>query len=671
MAPRKRPSQPSQNHRSWLRRRFAACVIGIVAIIVVLVVGPRLVAMWARHMASREMDVWALSASQEWLAIAAWLNPGNGTTDLMQAVCHRRLDQMADWNEALQSAERKGTPTSRIRRETKLGLVRTGQFDKVGEVRLEDLIETGASMHDVAASFVHGYLLRGERDKARTLLERWEAIYPNEAHVAYMWGMYQYELGETIQAIAEFEDALARQPSHEPARRAVAELCETGDRLDHAYDHYVEFSARSPANAVAKVGIARVLRKLGRVNAARNVLESLNSQPELPADVAIEMGQIEFESGNYEEAERWYARTDLDQAEDAESLSAAANTFAFRGMPTRAERLFARSAVSTSRSRRMRDLQTRLVIDPNDKQAADELQHLSEPSTVVSADAGGNDTESPANDSAGSPAASGPDLYALHCRACHGANGDGNGRATWHLFPRPRDFRTEQFRLVSTRNGAPTLGDLEAVTKRGMPGTSMPAFEDLSDEQHRLVAQEVLRLHREGVRSRFIEMLSKEGEELDENEVRQVVKHRTVPGKVTKAPQIGPPSSRSVARGKETYYGLGCNKCHGDEGIGNGDTRSFDDKGRPIRPRDLAHEPFKGGHEPESIYVRIALGMPGSPHPASPTLAENDLIDLVHYCRSLSREPKRTLTNHQRAVFSSGRAYLLAFGESPTPERDN
>lgn len=663
MARRKRSLQTSQTHRPWPGRRFVVCVFGIAAIVVVLIIGPRLVARWARHMASREMDAWAPSAAQEWLATAAWLDSGNGTTDFMQAVCYRRLDQMAYWNEALQSAERKGLPSSQIRRETTLGFVRTGQFDKVGELRPEDLIETGASMHDVAASFVHGYLLKGERDKARTLLERWEAIYPNEAHVAYMRGMYQYELGETLQAIVEFEDALARQPGHELARRAVAELSETGDRLDHAYGHYAELSARSPANAAAQVGLARVLRKLGRVNAARDMLGSLNSQPEPPADVAMEMGQIEFESGNYEEAERWYARTDLEQVEDIESLSAAATAFAFRENPIRAERLFTRSAISTSKSRRMYDLGVRLVIDPNDKQAADELQQLSEPSSAVSVDAGGNTTESPANESAGSPAASGPDLYALNCSACHGVSGGGDGRAAWHLFPRPRDFRTERFRLVSTLNGAPTLGDLEAVTKRGMPGTSMPAFEDLSDEQHRLVAQEVLRLHREGVRSRFIEMLRDEGEEIDEDDVRHVVENRTAPGEVTKVPQIGPPGSQAVANGKETYHELGCNKCHGDEGIGDGETPSFDDKGRPIRPRDLAHEPFKGGQEPESIYVRIALGMPGTPHPSSPTLAEVDLIDLVHFCRSLSQEPKRTLTNHQRAVLSSGRAYLLAFGE--------
>ena len=105
--------------------------------------------------------------------------------------------------------------------------------------------------------------------------------------------------------------------------------------------------------------------------------------------------------------------------------------------------------------------------------------------------------------------------------------------AARHLFPRPRDFRTDRFRLVSTRNGIPTQDDLEAVIERGMPGTSMRSYGKssivreaavmflardngpklrrmgplsrpatvisrtvLSEDERRLLAQEVLRQHR-------------------------------------------------------------------------------------------------------------------------------------------------------------------------------
>jgi mono/diheme cytochrome c family protein len=377
------------------------------------------------------------------------------------------------------------------------------------------------------------------------------------------------------------------------------------------------------------------------------------------------MGQVEFESANYEKADRWFARVDLDREEDLDTWAAAATAFAIGQKPARAERLFARRDAARSNSARMHDLQVRLAVDPQDEQAAGELRRIVDAPTAVSAAAGSTAGPQLPEDWREDLSLSGPELYARHCGACHGAGGDGRGRAAWLLFPRPRDFRAERFRLVSARNGVPTLEDLVAVSKQGMPGTSMPPFENLSDDQHELVAQEVVRLHREGVRDHFIDVMEKEGEEIDEEDVRQVVTNCTVPVDVVDDPEIGPPSSQSIARGKTTYLQLGCEKCHGHDGAGAWDVSLVNEKGYPTRSRDLVHEPLKGGEEPEGMYRRIFLGMPGTPHPASWNLPADQLIDLVHYCRSLSREPKRELTNHQRAILASGPAYLSTFGGLP------
>ena len=49
----------------------------------------------------------------------------------------------------------------------------------------------------------------------------------------------------------------------------------------------------------------------------------------------------------------------------------------------------------------------------------------------------------------------GPQLFGRDCAACHGENGDGNGPAARFLYPKPRNFREGQFRLVTTTNGSP------------------------------------------------------------------------------------------------------------------------------------------------------------------------------------------------------------------------
>src|ERR671912_593105 len=75
-------------------------------------------------------------------------------------------------------------------------------------------------------------------------------------------------------------------------------------------------------------------------------------------------------------------------------------------------------------------------------------------------------------------------LYMKFCAQCHGEKGDGEGYATPHLFPRPRNFTTGKFKVRTTPNGAlPTHQDLLNIIKVGMPYTSMPAWPDLTDQQ--------------------------------------------------------------------------------------------------------------------------------------------------------------------------------------------
>ena len=79
---------------------------------------------------------------------------------------------------------------------------------------------------------------------------------------------------------------------------------------------------------------------------------------------------------------------------------------------------------------------------------------------------------------------SGRNLYRTYCAQCHGEKGDGEGYATPHVLPKPRNFTTGKFKVRSTPTGAlPTHQDLVNVIRRGMPYTSMPAWPNLTDQQ--------------------------------------------------------------------------------------------------------------------------------------------------------------------------------------------
>lgn len=226
------------------------------------------------------------------------------------------------------------------------------------------------------------------------------------------------------------------------------------------------------------------------------------------------------------------------------------------------------------------------------------------------------------------------------------------------LFPKPRDLRAGNFRLVSTNNNVPTPDDLRSVLRRGMPGSAMPPWQHLPESQLEDLVDFVMQLRREGAREGYIRQLREIEELTDEeiesaevqDEIEQNVSDFTTPGASTEVPMIVPPTDDSVARGKEVYSKFACASCHGAEGKGDGVQEMADIEQLPTRPRDFTRGIFKGSPDPASLYRRISYGMPGTPMPGSSTMTPEQRVDIVHYIRSLSTEDQR-----EAAILNRGR----------------
>ena len=63
------------------------------------------------------------------------------------------------------------------------------------------------------------------------------------------------------------------------------------------------------------------------------------------------------------------------------------------------------------------------------------------------------------------------------CVVCHGNNGEGNGQLASQFDPPPRNFA-----CAKTIDGIPD-GQLFWIIKNGSPGTAMPNYDYLSDEE--------------------------------------------------------------------------------------------------------------------------------------------------------------------------------------------
>ncbi|MCP3691645.1 MAG: cytochrome c, partial [Planctomycetaceae bacterium] len=96
-------------------------------------------------------------------------------------------------------------------------------------------------------------------------------------------------------------------------------------------------------------------------------------------------------------------------------------------------------------------------------------------------------------------------LYRRHCAHCHGITGDGMGPTAEFLNPYPRDYRMGKFKFKSTTtNARPTDDDLHRLLKHGVPGTAMPSFRVLPQNQQDSLVQYVIYLSMRGELERLL-----------------------------------------------------------------------------------------------------------------------------------------------------------------------
>ena len=188
----------------------------------------------------------------------------------------------------------------------------------------------------------------------------------------------------------------------------------------------------------------------------------------------------------------------------------------------------------------------------------------------------------------------GKKLYLTYCSQCHGDSGDGEGYATPHLLPKPRNFTTGKFKVRSTPTGAlPTHQDLVNIIRRGMPYTSMPAWPNLSNQELSDLAY-------------FIKTFSTDF---------STPENTPQPVPLPSAPGM---TDESIELGKKLYAETGCIRCHGSLGRGDGPSAPTlrDDWGSPIRAADLSQSwTFRGGSSREDIFRTMSTGFNGTPMP--------------------------------------------------------
>jgi mono/diheme cytochrome c family protein len=226
--------------------------------------------------------------------------------------------------------------------------------------------------------------------------------------------------------------------------------------------------------------------------------------------------------------------------------------------------------------------------------------------------------------SAASPAAASPavlrarmerarKLFLAECSGCHGERGRGDGPVAETLDPKPRDLTRDRFRYRTTPSGEPPRReDLLATIERGLPGSAMPAFRFLSEEERGLLADYVQRL--------------------------AGIDPTAEPAPVSLGVEVSA-TGESVARGQQVYLAARCDKCHGESGKGDGTSAPTlkDERGNPISVRDFSKGLFRRGASAAEVVRTFRAGLDGTPMPAyGDDLGNQQSWDLARFVLSLA-----------------------------------
>lgn len=312
---------------------------------------------------------------------------------------------------------------------------------------------------------------------------------------------------------------------------------------------------------------------------------------------------------------------------------------------------------------------------------------------------------------AGSVLQSGRVSYMRHCSHCHGTAGDGNGPTAQYLNPRPRDYRHGVFKFTSTNDlSRASRDDLTRILRYGIPGTYMPSFLLMEDEEMHAIIEYVrfLAMRGEFERKLVVELSADysseamtsriEGGETRDEIIAELTEFLTqdmadsveLAGDdlkeiwegadsdeakvVPEVPRV-PDSPESRRLGRELYLSktLNCADCHGIDGAGNGpQTMAFEKN--PItnelyeeaglhdvwdnlnQPRNLQSGIFRGGRRPIDIFCRIYSGIKGSRMPSFKNTPHEDIWHIVNYVLSVPFESEPGASGELASTAEAGAA---------------
>jgi cytochrome c553 len=541
-----------------------------------------------------------------------------------------------------------------------LDKIQQGKIEQTAAELVETLQQAGAHSDEAFSAVIKGLFARQELSEAEQLLDQWKSKSGPSGQHSYLLASLRLLQQQRTSAEEILLESVELYPNHELSWLALVGLYTRPPhiRFESALWLLQQMQQRFPENETVSLQIAQVSRRLGRAAGETSNADS-------PPAHLLENAQALFDAGDYANAVATVSTTGLmlDQAANladtsfqlnlegrsdqavtlTERLHWLATATALTGESLSARRAFKISEQRTSRLRRAQDLQLQVAFDKAKQTEIDRMVDLTNLNST---------SEWPAVNSPGSQYQSmrqlpGWQAYIDHCSHCHGQTGQGNGPSAANLQIAARNFCDEPIRFVSSEGLLGSDSDLRRSIAQGIPGSSMTgsanSLSELQIDQLVDIVRQFQLIGWQG--SRLERGLESEGSAAFSTErLREPVS----------TPQFAATLPSTVPTvGAELLKRYGCFNCHpayapstrtssevvdkfaGQDSMSDGKAAGamefFDSLGRPLAVPNLSTSKFRGGDSPRDIYLRLRLGIPGTPHPANPSASDQELIDLVYY----------------------------------------
>jgi DMSO reductase family type II enzyme heme b subunit len=231
-------------------------------------------------------------------------------------------------------------------------------------------------------------------------------------------------------------------------------------------------------------------------------------------------------------------------------------------------------------------------------------------------------------------------LFARHCAVCHGSDGSADTLVASLLVPRPTAFADGMFTLVGTQNGMPSDDDLTSTLRRGMPGSTMMAFDWLPADDLLALAQHVRALAVRGRATAIANTAQAVGRPVTAEQAHNEAERALAPGAPIATPEPNRVDAATLGTG-EALFAKHCAGCHGQDGRGLPGSDAWPTDGVRLWPRDFTAGYLRGGASVRELALRIRAGMPGAHMPPT-ALAEGELLALASYVQRLVPEAARS-----------------------------